>query len=658
VTRRRADKRADRSLLARAAGASGAWANDARASSAAGARHLARGAWYLLVLGARLDRRRLFRAMVLMFSGYLAAPFSALALAAFTNDALGRHPAPALVMAILVAVLLVAQLMCSHFAHLDYFELAEMQYAHLHAELMELVQAPPTVAHLDSSVFADDVQLVKEGLFNSTRSLEAVLQLMGLVLQTAATAVILVRLNPWLAFLPFMALPPVWAGNRAEAIMERAREASAEALRLNRHLLELATSAASVKELRLVGAEAEVLARQGAAWDRVTRLRWRGQARSAGVRAAGQVFFALAYGGAILAVVDQAGRSHTNVGNLVLVITLAVQVSTQVSGALSLLALLQSSSYLARRMDALRAAAGPESPVVADDDGVEHAVRSRRASRAKVQGHSTTGPSVPTVPDRLQEGIVLDEVSFAYPGSCRPVLERVSLTLPAGQALALVGENGAGKSTLVKLLCGMYTPTSGRILVDGVELGQIEPEAWRARVAALFQDFYRIELTLRESTGLGSLARFHDDERVRRALVEARAERVLAHVTGGLDGFVGRGYDDGLDLSGGQWQTVALSRCLMRDNPLLLVLDEPAAALDASAEHAIFERYASSAKTAGEQLGSVTVLVSHRFSTVLMASSIAVLQKGKLIEHGPHRQLMAAGGLYAELFQLQQRAYR
>jgi ATP-binding cassette subfamily B protein len=163
---------------------------------------------------------------------------------------------------------------------------------------------------------------------------------------------------------------------------------------------------------------------------------------------------------------------------------------------------------------------------------------------------------------------------------------------------------------------------------------------------------------LRESTGLGSLDRLGDSERVRRALVEARAERVLANVAGGLDGYVGRRYGDGLELSGGQWQTVALSRCLMRDEPLLLVLDEPAAALDASAEHAIFERYASSAASAGRELGGVTVLVSHRFSTVLMADAIAVLEKGKLVEHGPHRELIASGGLYAELFQLQQRAYR
>ena len=429
-----------------------------------------------------------------------------------------------------------------------------------------------------------------------------------------------------------------------------------------------------MKELRLFGAEGEVLARQRAAWEEVTYLRWRGQARSATLRAAGQVFFALAYGAAILAVVYQAGRGHGSVGDLVLVITLAVQVSTQVSGALSLLALLQSSAHLARRMSALRQAATPTSPsapygmaLPTDEDGPRAGagpqvagpqVASPHVASPHVASPHGARPAHAEVPHRLEQGIVLDAVSFVYPGSSRPVLDSVSMSLPAGQAVALVGENGAGKSTLVKLFCGMYVPTSGRILVDGTDLAQLEPQEWRARVASLFQDFYRIELTLRESTGLGSPDRLDDTERVQRALVEARAERVVANVAGGLEGYVGRRYGDGLELSGGQWQTVALSCCLIHDEPLLLVLDEPAAALDASAEHAIFERYASSAASAGSELGGVTVLVSHRFSTVLMADAIAVLEKGKLVEHGPHRDLMARGGLYAELFQLQQRAYR
>jgi ATP-binding cassette subfamily B protein len=194
-------------------------------------------------------------------------------------------------------------------------------------------------------------------------------------------------------------------------------------------------------------------------------------------------------------------------------------------------------------------------------------------------------------------------------------------------------------------------------LVDGTDLADIDPQQWRARVAPLFQDFTRIELTLRESVGHGDVARIEDPSAVGEAVSQARAERVLRSVDGGLDGYVGRSYDHGAELSGGQWQTIGLARSLMRRSPLLLVLDEPAAALDASAEHELFERYASSAGRAGQEQGGVTVLVSHRFSTVLMADRIAVLEAGRLAEFGSHRDLIAAGRLYAELFALQARAY-
>ena len=176
-------------------------------------------------------------------------------------------------------------------------------------------------------------------------------------------------------------------------------------------------------------------------------------------------------------------------------------------------------------------------------------------------------------------------------------------------------------------------------------------------MATLFQDFSRIELTLGESIGHGDIAHVSDQEAVSAAAARARADRVMRSVPGGLSGYVGHSYESGAELSGGQWQTVGLARTLMRQHPLLLILDEPAAALDASAEHDLFERYASSAGRAGQEHGGITVLISHRFSTVGMANLIAVLNDGRLTECGTHRQLMAADGLYAELFTLQARAY-
>jgi ATP-binding cassette, subfamily B, bacterial len=589
---------------------------------------------YLFSLGLRVDRGRLLRAVVLMFAGYIAAPFAALALRSLTDSLLGRQAGPALTFALLAAVLLVAQLMLSHFAHLDYFEVAELQQNQLRGELMALVNGPPGIDHLDRADFADNTGLVRDGLFGSTRALEAVLQLAGLFLQTAITAGILIALNPFFAFLPLCAVVPVLLERLAQAAVESSREQTAERLRLNKHLIELATSIGSVKELRLFGGERELLARQQRTWDEVTATMWRGQLKGAAYRAAGQGFFALGYGGAIVLELASALRGHASVGDLVLVITLAIQVSVQVSGALGLLSLLQTAGRTVERIEELRSIA------------------------ASAQGRRRTGrPARASVPGRLERGIRFEDVSFSYPGSAEPVLSGICLDIPAGQTLALVGENGAGKSTLVKLLCGLYLPTSGRILADDVDLADLDPEQWRARAATLFQDFTRIELTLGESIGHGDVGRIADPPAVEAAVSLAHAERVLRLVNGGLNGYVGRAYENGAELSGGQWQTIGLARSLMREAPLLLVLDEPAAALDASAEHELFERYASSAGRAGQGQGGVTVLVSHRFSTVLMADRIAVLERGRLAEFGSHRDLMAAGGLYAELFALQARAY-
>jgi ATP-binding cassette subfamily B protein len=509
---------------------------------------------------------------------------------------------------------------------------------------MELVNGPPRIDHLDRPDVADNVELVRDGLLATTRSLDGVLQLAGLLLQMTATIVLLVMVSPLFAVLPLCAVVPVILERIAQAAVEDARERTAERLRLAKHLLELATSTGPVRELRLSGAEDEILRRQQDAWDQVTAAMWHAQLKAALYRAAGQGFFALGYGGAIAAELYGAVHGHASAGDLVLVITLAVQVSVQVSSALSVLTLLHVAGRTTDRIGQLRAAAAaaPALPAGAASAGAAS------AGTADAAG----------VPGMLARGITLENVSFAYPGAQRLVLSGVSLHIPAGSVLALVGENGAGKSTLVKLLCGLYQPTSGRILIDGRDLAGLGPARWRSRVAALFQDFHRIELTLGESIGHGDIARAGDTGAVSAAAEKARADRVLHAVPGGLAGYVGHSYADGTELSGGQWQTVSLARTLMRRHPLLLILDEPAAALDASAEHDLFERYASSAGQAGREDGGITVLISHRFSTVGMADLVAVLDHGQLTEYGTHRELMTARGLYAELFTLQARAYR
>ncbi|HEY8058944.1 MAG TPA: ABC transporter ATP-binding protein, partial [Acidimicrobiales bacterium] len=261
------------------------------------------------------------------------------------------------------------------------------------------------------------------------------------------------------------------------------------------------------------------------------------------------------------------------------------------------------------------------------------------------------------VPDRIQDGITFEHVSFSYPGTTREVLQDVSLTLPAGAVVAVVGENGAGKSTLVKLLSKFYEPTSGRILVDGAELAGMPADEWRDRLAGAYQDFFRFELLARQSVGLGDVPHVDDEAAVLTAVGRAGAEDVVAKLDGGLAAQLGKTWPDGVEVSFGQWQKLALARGFMREGPLVLVLDEPTAALDAETEHALFERYAASARDGGAD-GRITVLVSHRFSTVRMADLIVVLDGSHLVEVGTHEDLMARGGPYAELYAIQANAYR
>ncbi|RGA00773.1 ABC transporter ATP-binding protein [Microbispora triticiradicis] len=614
-------------------------------------RRIVLSAVFVLRLAAAVDRGRLLRAVGLMTVGYLATPVIALGLREFTEAALARRLEVATWVIGGVAVLLVLELMLGHFAHLSYFEVGELAETTLNEELVRHVNGSRGLERLDDPAFADNVNLVREELGNTRTAVESVLQLGGLALQTALTTVVLVTLDPRLALLPLAALPSVLVGRWAQNLLESAKEASAENTRRTRHLLALATAPASIKEIRLFHAEAALLREQDANWSRTSAVLRRAHLRAATLRAAGQLVFALAYGGAITLVLWQAEQGRAGVGDVILVITLAVQVSVQVAGAATLLTGLQGVGRTLDRLTSLR-----------DHGSREQGSREHEAGErgSRKRGHATpsrTSPVPGAVPAVLREGIRLENLSFVYPGTGKVILEDLNLTIPAGGSVALVGENGAGKSTLVKLLCGLYQPTSGRILVDGTDLRDLPAGEWQARVASLFQDFARFELLLRENVGVGDVARMEDEQAVLRAVELARAGRIVASVPGGLSGLLGHGYGQGTELSMGQWQTLGLARSQMREDPLLLVLDEPAAALDAAAEHAIFERYANLSADTGRRSGGITLFVSHRFSTVRMADMIVVLDRGRVAESGDHRALVTRRGLYAELYELQERIY-
>ena len=254
-------------------------------------------------------------------------------------------------------------------------------------------------------------------------------------------------------------------------------------------------------------------------------------------------------------------------------------------------------------------------------------------------------------PDPIRQGFVLENIGFRYPNSDHWALKGCSLTLPAGEKLALVGENGAGKTTLVKLCARLYDPTEGRILLDGVDLREYHPDDLRNGIGVIFQDFVRYHMTAAENIAVGRIDERANRQKIVDAAGRSMADRVIARFPAGYDQMLGRRFDGGIDLSYGEWQKVALARAYMRDAQVL-ILDEPTASLDARAEHEVFRRFAELTK------GKTAILISHRFSTVRMADRIVVLEKGSVLESGAHDELLARGGRYAELFNLQAEGYR
>src|SRR6202050_1244650 len=250
------------------------------------------------------------------------------------------------------------------------------------------------------------------------------------------------------------------------------------------------------------------------------------------------------------------------------------------------------------------------------------------------------------------DGVRFEDVSFSYPGAEEAALEHITLHLIPGTSLALVGENGSGKTTLIKLLTRLYAPTAGRILLDGQDLALWQETALRERIGVIFQDFARYQMLVGENVGAGDEHFFEDEERWRAAAEKGRASEFIATLPGGYHTQLGKWFRDGRELSGGQWQKIALSRAFMRTRADILVLDEPTAAMDAQAEAEVFEHFRQLARD------RITILISHRFSTVRMADQIVVLNRGRIVERGTHAELMQLNGRYAQLFGLQARAYR
>lgn len=600
-------------------------------------RGLLGAAWCLWQTSLRQDRRKAITALVLVVAGTVAWPLAAIMIRVLFDAATAGQPVAAGLAGTAVAVSLIAGLTLGHFAHIAYFELSELDVLHFHEHVMEVTNGSSGMAHYEGPELADKVRVLEEDIEQLRMGLQAVLTAVGLLIALALTTVVLASLNPLLLLLPLAAIPPLLAGRRAEGIVNRAREASAESTRQALGLFRIATRAVAGKELRVFRLEDEVGRRYRRFWEDTTTSLYRAQAAAAGIRALGQFVFTLAYVGAVLLILHDVVAGQGGAGDVILVITIAAQVNQQVAAGVVVLQDLQRLRSVYRRLDEVQ-------------DLVQWGEAGDRGARPAVQ----PGPLV----DGLRDGIKLVGVSMRYPGADKDVLTGLDLHLPTGTTVALVGDNGAGKTTLVKLLCGLLNPTDGRILVDGTDLADLSLPEWRKRIAACFQDFVRFELSAQRTVGVGDLPRLDDEGAVRTALDRAGASDLIGQLGAGLATQLGKSYADGAELSGGQWQKLALGRAFMRDSPLLVVLDEPAAALDAEAEHALFERYRQQAGRVARETGAVSVFVSHRFSTAQMADLIVVLADGHVAEIGSHAELIKDAGLYAEMFEMQAIAYR
>ncbi|MBV8865548.1 MAG: ATP-binding cassette domain-containing protein, partial [Acidobacteriaceae bacterium] len=263
----------------------------------------------------------------------------------------------------------------------------------------------------------------------------------------------------------------------------------------------------------------------------------------------------------------------------------------------------------------------------------------------------TSKPNALPAPRSIRDGFEFQDVSFEYPGTSRLILDGLNFRLEPGERIALIGQNGQGKTTIVKLMTRLYDPTAGRILLDGVDLRDYKIEDLCREIGVIFQDFMRYEMTARENIAVGRIEFEHDDHRIHAAAEKSLADGVIDRLAYRYEQMLGRRFEGGVDLSGGEWQKIALARAYLREAQVL-ILDEPTAALDAKAEYEVFERFNELTES------KMALFISHRFSTVRMAERIIVLENGNIAEEGSHDRLMARGGRYAEMFELQASSYR
>lgn len=507
----------------------------------------------------------------------------------------------------------------------DYFDqlLADRYTHHVSVEVMRKAAA------LDVTVYEDPVfyDRLERARVQATDRL-AMIQQMGRLIQQSVTAIafsaVLIRYSPFLLFLLVAGILPAFLGESHFAFLTYAKNFRQTPLRRQMdYLRQVGGSKEAAKELKLFNLSKYLTGRFTALSQHIydenvalnrRRLFWGGLLAILGQ---------LGYYGAYAYSIWRTIQGYYSIGDLTLITTAIVQAMSNIQQAFS-------------------TASG-----VADQALFLTDLLAFFEMKPRVESKPDGLPA----PRPIVQGFEFRNVSFAYPGSTRRVLRDFNFTMHPGERVALIGENGQGKTTIVKLITRLYDPTEGQVLLDGVDLRDYDLEDLHSEMGVIFQDFMRYEMTARENIAVGRIEVPHTPEEIEYAADKSLAEGVIAKLPGGFDQMLGRRFEGGVDLSGGEWQKIALARAYLRDAQLL-ILDEPTAALDARSEFEVFQRFAELT------FGKMALLISHRFSTVKMADRIVVLEAGQLVEEGSHAQLMALGGRYAGMFEMQAASYR